>query len=51
MTGGVDCSFLLSGLVGGVTYVLLTIADSAPVRERAAADSEAAAALTVKAES
>ncbi|MEV6998350.1 cytosine permease [Streptomyces sp. NPDC093982] len=51
VTGGVDCSFLLSGLVGGVTYVLLTIADSAPVRERAAADSEAAAALTVKAES
>jgi hypothetical protein len=22
LTGGVDCSFLLSGLVGGVTYAL-----------------------------
>ncbi|MFF5479429.1 cytosine permease [Streptomyces sp. NPDC012935] len=50
LTGGVDCSFLLSGLVGGVAYVLLTIADAALVRERAAADSEATAALTVKAE-
>ncbi|WP_328423069.1 cytosine permease [Streptomyces sp. NBC_00443] len=50
VTGGVDCSFLLSGLVGGVAYVLLTIADATPVRERAAADSEATAALSVKAE-
>ncbi|CAM5635851.1 cytosine permease [Streptomyces violaceorubidus] len=23
LTGGVDCSFLLSGLVGGVVYVLV----------------------------
>ncbi|MDF3142120.1 MULTISPECIES: cytosine permease [unclassified Streptomyces] len=51
LTGGVDCSFLLSGLVGGVVYVLLTIGDSAPVGERAATDSESTAALTVKAES
>jgi hypothetical protein len=36
--------------VGGVAYVLLTIAEATPVRERAAADSEATAALTVKAE-
>lgn len=46
LTGGVDCSFLLSGLVGGVAYVLLTAGDSAPVPERAAADSESAATLT-----
>lgn len=24
LTGGVDCSFLLSGAVGGLAYVLLT---------------------------
>ncbi|MFE4335459.1 cytosine permease [Streptomyces sp. NPDC056831] len=24
LTGGVDCSFILSGLVGGVTYTALT---------------------------
>ncbi|MEU6374641.1 cytosine permease [Streptomyces sp. NPDC046909] len=42
LTGGVDCSFLLSGLVGGLVYLVL-----APARERAAADGESAAALTV----
>ncbi|MFF9626963.1 cytosine permease [Streptomyces griseosporeus] len=41
-TGGVDCSFLLSGLVGGVVYLLLTparagAADTAAVPEAAAA--------------
>ncbi|GAB2875403.1 cytosine permease [Streptomyces deserti] len=43
-TGGVDCSFLLSGAVGGVVYLLLT-----PARERAgaAADTESGAALSV----
>ncbi|MCF1597527.1 cytosine permease [Streptomyces muensis] len=51
LTGGVDCSFLLSGLVGGVAYLLLTVGDSAPVRERVVADSESATTLTVKAES
>lgn len=25
LTGGVDCSFILSGLVGGLTYLLLTL--------------------------
>lgn len=41
-TGGVDCSFLLSGLVGGAVYTLLT-----PARERAATDTESTAALMV----
>ncbi|MFI7412448.1 cytosine permease [Streptomyces sp. NPDC049627] len=50
LTGGVDCSFVLSGLVGGLAYVLLTIGDSAPAHERAATDTESAAALTVPAE-
>ncbi|SDP13118.1 Purine-cytosine permease [Streptomyces sp. cf386] len=55
LTGGVDCSFLLSGLVGGVAYVLLTIGDpsrpeKAPARERAATDAASEAALTVTAE-
>ncbi|MFH0521300.1 cytosine permease [Streptomyces sp. M41] len=51
VTGGVDCSFLLSGLAGGVAYVLLTRGDRAPARERAAADTESGAALPVTAES
>ncbi|MEV5913943.1 cytosine permease [Streptomyces sp. WAC 01325] len=50
LTGGVDCSFLLSGLVGGVAYLLLTLGESAPARERAATDTESVAALTVTAE-
>lgn len=41
-TGGVDCSFLLSGLVGGAVYTLLT-----PAHERAATDTESTAALMV----
>jgi purine-cytosine permease-like protein len=41
-TGGVDCSFLLSGLVGGAVYALLT-----PAHERAATDTESTAALMV----
>ncbi|WP_128435111.1 cytosine permease [Streptomyces cyaneus] len=51
LTGGVDCSFLLSGLIGGLAYALLTFGDAAPAAERAATDSESTAALTVKAES
>ncbi|MGW5468354.1 cytosine permease [Streptomyces chartreusis] len=50
LTGGVDCSFLLSGLVGGVAYLLLTLGESAAARERAATDTESVAALTVTAE-
>ncbi|MFJ5551599.1 cytosine permease [Streptomyces sp. NPDC093225] len=30
LTGGVDCSFILSGLVGGLAYLLLTARSSAP---------------------
>ncbi|MEU6587964.1 cytosine permease [Streptomyces sp. NPDC046881] len=30
LTGGVDCSFLLSGLTGGVVYLLLTLAEERP---------------------
>ncbi|MCX4587607.1 cytosine permease [Streptomyces sp. NBC_01481] len=35
LTGGVDCSFILSGLVGGLTYLLLTL--RAPVTAAVAA--------------
>lgn len=42
-----DCSFLLSGLVGGAAYVLLTLGEPAPAHERAATDTESAAALTI----
>ncbi|WP_030346597.1 cytosine permease [Streptomyces sp. NRRL S-1022] len=44
LTGGVDCSFLLSGLVGGAVYLL-----PAPRWERtgAAADTESGAALSM----
>ncbi|WP_210588039.1 cytosine permease [Streptomyces sp. GESEQ-35] len=41
LTGGVDCSFLLSGVVGGLTYLLTA-------REGAAADVESAAARTAE---
>ncbi|MFF7446984.1 MULTISPECIES: cytosine permease [unclassified Streptomyces] len=44
-TGGVDCSFLLSGLVGGVTYLLL-----APARARAATETNSVTALTAMAD-
>lgn len=47
LTGGVDCSFLLSGLVGGVVYLLLT---RSPEHDRAASDPESEAALGVPAE-
>ncbi|MGW0413079.1 cytosine permease, partial [Streptomyces collinus] len=40
LTGGVDCSFLLSGAVGGLVYVLLTLT---PERPTAAADQESPA--------
>ncbi|MGA5041279.1 cytosine permease [Streptomyces capoamus] len=30
LTGGVDCSFLLSGLVGAVAYLLLTLGEERP---------------------
>lgn len=40
LTGGVDCSFLLSGLVGGVTYAILE-------RRQAPAPAESASALSV----
>jgi purine-cytosine permease-like protein len=39
LTGGVDCSFLLSGVVGGLTFVLLTA--------KAAADTKSATATEV----
>jgi len=45
LTGGVDCSFVLSGIVGGVLYLLLTARTAAPVRDRAAADTGSGAAL------
>ncbi|MDN3025066.1 cytosine permease [Streptomyces sp. S.PB5] len=41
-TGGVDCGFVLSGLVGGVTYLLLM-----PARERAAAEPETVSATAL----
>jgi len=44
LTGGVDCSFLLSGAVGGVVYLLLA-ADRE--RERAVVDEESTATLAV----
>ncbi len=50
LTAGVDCSFLLSGLVGGVAYALLTAGDPAPARQRAVTDAESTTALTVTAE-
>ncbi|MFC4330247.1 cytosine permease [Streptomyces andamanensis] len=48
LTGGVDCSFLLSGAAGGAVYLLLT----ARGREgaRAAVDTESAAALVTSGE-
>lgn len=33
LTGGVDCSFVLSGLVGGVTYAVLTRRGAQPAAE------------------
>ncbi|MFC8432825.1 cytosine permease [Streptomyces sp. NPDC057253] len=42
LTGGVDCSFLLSGLVGGAVYLLLSRGE----HPRAAAEPVAAAART-----
>lgn len=44
-TGGVDCSFLLSGLVGGAVYLLLTA--NAPLTAGAAADGASEAAPKV----
>jgi purine-cytosine permease-like protein len=46
-TGGVDCSFLLSGAVGGALYLLLTAGRE---RARAAADAESGAAPSVPAD-
>ncbi|MFE2098702.1 MULTISPECIES: cytosine permease [unclassified Streptomyces] len=49
LTGGVDCSFLLSGAVGGLVYLLLT---SRPEHKGAAADIvESTAALSTSARS
>ncbi len=50
LTGGVDCSFVLSGLVGGVVYVLLTARENSPAHGRATADDESEVALTVTGE-
>lgn len=47
LTGGVDCSFLLSGLVGGGAYTALTARATAPERTGAAPDTESGAALAV----
>ncbi|MBN0046170.1 cytosine permease [Streptomyces actuosus] len=47
LTGGVDCSFLLSGLVGGAVYLLLT---PAAARPRAASGTESEAALSMSGE-
>jgi hypothetical protein len=45
LTGGVDCSFLLSGAVGGAVYLVLTLGQESP---RAAADvDESEAALSM----
>ncbi|MFI8103723.1 cytosine permease [Streptomyces sp. NPDC086023] len=44
LTGGVDCSFILSGVVGGLAYLLLTARSSAPVPAAAPAASEPAEA-------
>ncbi|MFE5026158.1 cytosine permease [Streptomyces sp. NPDC056656] len=46
LTGGVDCSFLLSGLVGGAAYLALTAREVRSVRVRAAAEKSAAALVT-----
>jgi len=43
LTGGVDCSFLLSGLVGAVAHLLLS---PAPEHTEAAVDASPTAALT-----
>lgn len=42
-TGGVDCSFLLSGVVGGLAYLALTARSR--TAERAAPDMESETAL------
>ncbi|MFR9797042.1 cytosine permease, partial [Streptomyces sp. MS06] len=47
LTGGVDCSFLLSGLVGGVAYLLLTPAGEHRAPAPAAADAGSGAAVRV----
>ncbi|MER6998915.1 cytosine permease [Streptomyces sp. NPDC000410] len=41
LTNGVDCSFILSGLVGGVVYAALTVGSTRVVPEAATADSGA----------
>ncbi|WP_405869173.1 MULTISPECIES: cytosine permease [unclassified Streptomyces] len=46
LTGGVDCSFVLSGLAGALVYLLLTAVAPASEPARAATDTESAAALT-----
>ncbi|MEW2416894.1 cytosine permease [Streptomyces sp. NPDC046866] len=38
LTGGVDCSFILSGLVGGAVYAALTVRSQAPSAEAVAAE-------------
>ncbi|MFF1562264.1 cytosine permease [Streptomyces sp. NPDC058293] len=50
LTGGVDCSFLLSGLVGGAAYLALTAREVRSVRVRAAADKKSEAALVTSGE-
>ncbi|MET7517494.1 cytosine permease [Streptomyces sp. NPDC005480] len=50
LTGGVDCSFLLSGLVGGAAYLALTAREVRSVRVRAAADDTSEAALVTSGE-
>jgi purine-cytosine permease-like protein len=38
LTGGVDCSFILSGMVGGLTYTLLTLRAPVPAVTSTAAE-------------
>ncbi|MFI8190486.1 cytosine permease [Streptomyces sp. NPDC085946] len=45
-TGGVDCSFLLSGLVGGVVYLAWTAREAGPAPAATAPDTAPAAAGT-----
>ncbi|MGV9572984.1 cytosine permease, partial [Streptomyces nigra] len=47
LTGGVDCSFLLSGLVGGAAYLLLTPRSEVLAHTTAAVDSTSTAAVKV----
>ncbi|WP_282693144.1 cytosine permease [Streptomyces sp. CC208A] len=46
LTGGIDCSFVLSGLVGGVLYAVLTPAEKSAPAADPAPDAEAPGTVT-----